>query len=186
MQHFRLRSLANSRRSTTGSLDLKSSTDDIASAYRKVPSRFVQHTTVAVVNPATSKVVLFYLPGSNFGGFPAVLNFCSIPTLITHILRVMFAIAEGAFFDDAIHVDPAAHGDSAQKTASWLYDILGWAFKPTKSAPPNYANPYLGLVCDLTLAVTRNLIDIRAKESTRVKALSMLCTPKHANPRSSK
>jgi hypothetical protein len=159
-------------------MDLTTSTDDVEAAYRKIPSKLTQHTTVAVLDtrkdPPT--VVLFYLPGSNFGGFPAVMNFCAIPTFITYILHVLFAIAEGAYFDDAIHIDPAELGDSAQETANWLYALLGWIFKPSKQARPGYTNPYLGLVCDATRAASHGYISIRAKESTRVKALRMLDT----------
>lgn len=149
------------------------SVDDIEAAYRKIPVRFPEYTVIAAVDPKSLEVCYFFLPGHNFGVFSAVLNFNAVPEMVTHVLRTFLAVPEGHYFDDAGRMDLAHLASSSQSTASQLYAMLGWALKPSKSLSPAAANPYLGLVCDLTRAASHNVALLSAKESSRLKALAM-------------
>eukprot|EP00962_Isochrysis_galbana_P053854 scaffold25360_cov122-Isochrysis_galbana.AAC.8 len=75
-------------------------TDDIASAYRMVPSAYPQFSVVCLADPDSGVACFFTMRGLNFGLAAAPTLFGRVPRIATQLLRRVLAVAVTSFYDD--------------------------------------------------------------------------------------
>ena len=132
------------------------SADDLADAYHGVPHIPTQLNlcVVAIRSPHTG-LMEFYISRTHlFGLAAAVVNFNSLPELMTAVCRRTGKAPSWHFFDDqgtldfetsAPTEDRIATGMSASDFVGFVYNKIGRPFKLSKPRPPANTQTHLGL-----------------------------------------
>jgi hypothetical protein len=149
-------------------------TDDIASAYRMIPSAHPMYTAVCLSEPGSGRASFFVMPGHNFGLACAPLNFNRLPELSTFAARVLLAVPADHFYDDSVVVDLAHSIHSSQGCLGDLHALLGIPFAPAKHVPGSPTAPYLGVLTDFSRLPAEGVMSMRLKPSRREKLLEAL------------
>ena len=142
-------------------------TDDLADAYRHVPSNAPNMTVVVLADPVTGTPYYFTLPGFNFGLRAAVLQFNRFPELMTAVARRLMNIVCSHYFDDYVVVEPLRSARHAQHCLATLHRLVGFPFAAAKHVKATGVFVFLGVQSDLsrahigtvTLAVTKRRTD---------------------------
>ena len=130
-------------------------TEDIASAYRRMPCCAPWYTVFAQWNPHTESVEYFRLQGFNFGLKSAVNAFNRLSSCIRELANRLLAICCSSYFDDFCVSEPtfAAGG---QQLLRDLAALVGVPFAGTrlgehrKSIRPAFVNAFLGVQHDFS------------------------------------
>jgi hypothetical protein len=117
-------------------------TDDIASAYRMIPSASPMYTIVCLCEPGSERASFFLMPGHNFGLACAPLNFNRLPELTTFAARMLLAVPTDHFYDDAVVVDLIPSIRSSQGCLGELHSLLGVPFAAAKHVAGSPTAPY--------------------------------------------
>jgi hypothetical protein len=133
----------------------KLGTEDIASAYRRMPCSEPWYTVFAQWNPHTESVEYFRLQGFNFGLKSAPNAFNRLSVCIRELANRLLAICCTSYVDDFCVPEPtfAAGG---QQLLRDLASLVGVPFAGTrlgehrKSVIPAFVNPFLGVQHDFT------------------------------------
>jgi hypothetical protein len=122
-------------------------TDDLANAYRHVPSRTPQYTVVMMPGP-DGQPAYFTLPGLNFGLSSAVLQFNRFPELMVAVARRLLGVVCTHFYDDYAVVEPAFSAKWGQWALRALHTAVGFPFAPKKAVDVSPRFVFLGVVTD--------------------------------------
>ena len=133
----------------------KLGTEDIASAYRRMPCSEPWYTVFAQWNPHTESVEYFRLQGFNFGLKSAPNAFNRLSVCIRELANRLLAICCTSYVDDFCVPEPtfAAGGQQLLRDLALL---VGVPFAGTrlgehrKSVIPAFVNPFLGVQHDFT------------------------------------
>jgi len=117
-------------------------TDDVASAYRRLPCAHPETTVVAIWDPAREGVAYYTMDGHNFGLSAAVLSFNRVSQLLATVARRFFGVAVAAYFDDFCVVEPKFAGSSGKRVLRALSELLGMEFSRDKDVPMAVSNPF--------------------------------------------
>jgi len=143
-------------------------TDDVCSAYRRVPCSQPECTLVCYWSLTGSSVkdpkpgaVYRSVFGHPFGLTAAVVNFNRIMEFTTTVASLFLGVLAEHYYDDymVIEVDhPKAKG-SAQQALDSLHKMLGMLpLAEDKHKPPGSTNDVLGVSCDLSQAARGTVI----------------------------
>ena len=124
-------------------------TDDLANAYRHVPSATPQFTVVMMPRPDGSPAY-FTLPGLNFGLASAVLQFNRFPELMVAVARRALGVVCTHFYDDYIVVEPSGSAWAGQRALRQLHELIGFPFAEKKAVDVSSRFTFLGVVTDFT------------------------------------
>ena len=161
------------------SLSLRLGTDDIASAYRILPSSMPEYTVTAVWKPGSlcdggrGHVAYFALRGFNFGLKSAPLHLASLMKPLVHAARVLLTVACADFYDDVVTVDVLSGRVSSQRTLGLFFQLCGYPFAPKKHERLRFSNAFLGVVTDFTTVALGYAI-MRVKEKRRRRLIDEL------------
>ena len=131
---------------------LAGGTDDLADAYRHVPSDDPRATCVVLAHPETKVPLYFTLPGFNFGLKSAVMQFNRFPEATTAIARRLLGVVCTHFYDDFAVVEPSETARGAQRALRKLHTLLGFPFSTEKEVDAEEVFTFLGVVSDLSSA----------------------------------
>ena len=148
-------------------------TEDLASAYRRVPVWQPEYTVVALKDPS-GELKFFIVPGHNFGLLSAVLNFNTVPEFTVHVARRMFASCCSHFYDDFPVCEPSFSCASSQKALWDLHQLLGFALAEKKHVPCALENDYLGIHNDFSQMYSRGEARVRVTDSRRADLIELL------------
>ena len=129
----------------------------------------------------------FVLRGFNFGLKSAPLHLGTALNPLVDLVRKLFLVPCGRFYDDVLTVDLRAHCASAQLCLNFFFSLVGFPFSPKKHERCKGANPFLGVVNDFSY-LHLGYVLIRIKEKRRRKLRAELrkvledgkMTPAHA------
>ena len=119
-------------------------TDDVASAYRHVPTADPRWTVVVSLGPQ-GEPEYYTLPGFNFGLKAAVPQFNRVTEAFTAIARRILGVVCTHYFDDFATVEPAAVCRNGQRTLGQLLRALGMPFAEKKHVPAAETFAFLGV-----------------------------------------
>lgn len=126
--------------------------DDMAAAYRQVPTDDPRFTFVAYFSVMRGGVVFRAVRGHNFGLKSAVSNFSRVPHLIAAVACRMLLYPTTHYIDDFISVDVAIAGTAGQQHFSQMAAVLGYRLDSKKRQLAASLNVALGVCVDLSLA----------------------------------
>ena len=152
-----------------GPWELLSGTDDLADAYRHIPTRSPQWTVVALWSPEEQAVRYFTLPGFNFGLKAAVPQFNRVAEATTLVANALLGVCCAHFFDDFNVTEPAQSARSGQAELGELHRLLGLPFSAEKHKPAAAVVVFLGVQTDLSEAVTQGKVSMRVTEERLLK-----------------
>ena len=124
-------------------------TDDVASAYRHVPTADPRWTVVALLGP-DGEPEYFTLPGFNFGLRAAVPQFNRVTEAVTAIARRLLGVVCTHYFDDFAVVEPRDVAANGQAVLGALLVAIGMPFAPKKHVPTAEVFVFLGVESNLT------------------------------------
>ena len=127
----------------SGSFGMALGTDDLAAAYRRVLVSTPQYTVVAVWGEGD--VVLFEMPGFNFGLHSAVMQFNRVSHAMCEVVRRVFAVCAGHYYDDYVVCEPSFARDSGQDALNAVLTDLGYPASGDKHEPMRSTNSFLGV-----------------------------------------
>ena len=131
---------------------LHHATDDVDSAYRRVPTAHPEATVVAIWDTVEGGVRYYTTNGHNFGLVTAVLTFNRASQLVVLLARRLFGVCVAAYFDDFNITEPVYAGASGKNVLRWLAEVVGIPLAPKKDVAFAAANAFLGVVTDLARA----------------------------------
>ena len=135
--------------------------DDIAAAYRVVPTSQPEFTVAAVWYPSLARVVFHQVHGHPFGLATSVTNFNRVPECLCAFARRFFAAAVDHFFDDYMCVDLASARGSAQHCLDFLHNAVRFPLEPRKRKHSSAVNVALGIEADLSKVSTCREVSYR-------------------------
>jgi hypothetical protein len=142
---------------------LMHSTDDVELAYRRMLAAHPEVTVVAIYDTVEMGVRYYTMDGHNFGLVAAVLSFNRHSQLMVAAARRHFGVPCCAYFDDYDTTEPTWCGRSGKLVLHRLHVLMGIPLAGgDKDVDPAAANPFLGVVSDLS-AVCEGLVIMRAK-----------------------
>ena len=152
-------------------LPLVLGTEDMKHAYRQCPVAPQDRccTTVAYWDSVKQDVQFVVLNGLPFGLSASVVAFNRTPALLTAISRRMGAALAVYFLDDTGILDLHACQGSAQALVRGVYQAAGADLDPLKSQPPASCRVFLGVLVNVGLAHTQELISFDLKPEYRAK-----------------
>ena len=145
---------------------MKVGTDDIASAYRLIPTAHPWYTVFGVADPE-GKVHFFCLPGHPFGLTSAVLNFNRVPRFAVFLARTLLGVLVNHFYDDCVIAEPDFSAESGQEMMGIIMRLLGLPFSDEKHVPVDDMAVFLGVVSDFSQLATRGIMTLRIKPERR-------------------
>ena len=148
-------------------------TDDIASAYRLIPTAQPWYTNFAVADPE-GNVHFFVLPGHNFGLTSAVLNFNRVPRFAVFLARTLLAVLGNHFYDDCVVAEPDFCAASGQRMMGLIMQLLGLPFSSEKHKPVDDLGVFLGVVSDFTELSSKGIMTLRIKPERRTALLDLI------------
>jgi hypothetical protein len=164
--------------------------DDESNAYRHSPTDSPHLAIVALVNPATGKTVFFCIRGHNFGVAAAVVNYCRKSALFTELCRRFLGVLVHNYVDDFTCADLLASKGtevamrsgqmlavgSSQGALHYMAIKLNVSLtrEPGKMVPWRVDPTSCGVQTDLSRWSTHGIINMRVKESSRVKVIAMV------------
>ena len=129
---------------------LHHATDDIASAYRQLRCAHPEYSVVAIWDTELRAVRYYTMYGHNFGLKSAVLSFNRHSQLMSWIAKAWFGVCNAAYFDDVDTVEPTYCGSTGKAILHRLAEAMGTPFAAEKDVPFGLANPFLGVMADLS------------------------------------
>ena len=130
-------------------------TEDIASAYRRMPCSEPWFTVFAQWDPFSERVVFFRLQGFNFGLKSAVVAFNRLSFRMQRAAVRLLPLCSGSYFDDFACVEPrfAAGGQALLRRFAALLRVpfAGASLGDGKSHAPRACNTFLGVVDDFSM-----------------------------------
>ena len=149
-------------------------TEDVASAYRRMPCCEPWYTVFAQLNPHTNQVEYYRLEGFNFGVKSAVNAFNRLAVCMREVANRVLAVCCSSFFDDFCVAEPS-FAPGGQQLLREMAKKLRLPFagerlgEHKKSIPPAARNTYLGVEHDFrgfvhTMASTARVRDAVIKE----------------------
>jgi hypothetical protein len=99
--------------------------DDIAAAYRKVPSAEPGLTLISLFCVSRGAVRYFSVHGMNLGLISAVVNFCRVSRFMCAVATRFFSVVCTAYFDDYMIVDTVISAGSARRSLAFLHNLIG-------------------------------------------------------------
>ena len=152
--------------------DVEIGLDDLASAYRRIPTASPEYMVAAVWDPDAGEgrgdVRYYELYGHAFGMVSSVLNFGRVPHLLCAVANRLFAAPADHFFDDYLQLDLASAMGSAQASLDDLHNAVRFPLEPKKRKASASSNVELGVECDLSGARTRREV-VYSPTPTRVR-----------------
>ena len=155
-------------------------TDDIASAYRLIPTSQPYYNVICAVDPDLSpesvggNVRFFVVPGHPFGLTSAVLNFNRVPRLAVYFARMILGVLTNSFYDDCVIVEPSFCARSGQECMQRIMQLIGMPFSEEKHEPVAPASPFLGVISDFTKSYTHGIMQMAIKPERRESLLALL------------
>jgi hypothetical protein len=119
-------------------------TDDVASAYRHVPTADPRWTVVVLLGPQ-GEPEYFTLSGFNFGLKAAVPQFNRVTEALTAVARRVLGVVCTHYFDDFATVEPASVCLNGQTTLGAMMRAVGLPFAPKKHVPAAETFAFLGV-----------------------------------------
>ena len=153
--------------------------DDMANAYRRVPSGQLNYSIVAVCHPASGAVQYHQIYGLNFGLSASVSQFSRLPHFLCASVCTLLAVPTDNYIDDIMHVDRA--GALGQRFANRLFASLGTHFQLSKQLASAPANTILGVHTELTFS-TCILTPHRTRASYLINELKALRAARIVHP----
>ena len=157
-----------------GATAMHSGTDDLTKAYRQFATSQPQYSTVAVWNPNLKRVEFFVLKGMPFGAAAAVNQFNRVPKFVVMVCRCFFGIAVCHYYDDYCICEPAPLAAHAQYILRRVHELLGFRLDVGKHERAKFANPFLGVITDFTMAHITGEASVRTKPERRLKLTAAL------------
>ena len=148
-------------------------TDDIASAYRLIPTAQPWYTMFAAADPA-GQVQFFCIPGHPFGLTSAVLNFNRVPRFAVFLARVLLGVLVNHFYDDCVVAEPSFCASSGQEMMGVIMRLLGLPFSQEKHVPMDDLGVFLGVVTDFTELATKGIMALRIKPERRANLINTI------------
>ena len=142
-------------------------TEDMASAYRKVPCADPNLNVVSLMDPDSGGLKFFLVPGCNFGLTAAVVAFNRVPEFMVHVARRMLASCVSHFFDDYPVCEPEWSAKSSQLFLGLLHDIIGLPFSLEKHRLADDTADYLGIQNDFSTVHIDGHVQVRMTPSRR-------------------
>jgi len=136
-----------------GPVPMASSTEDLAEAYRHVPTDAPQWTVVALWMPGAGargkgEVQLFTMPGFNFGLKTAVPQFNRTTDAYVAFSRHFLGICGCKFFDDFCVAEPEWCARHGQECMRGLHVLMGVPFAKAKQVDASEVVVFLGVESD--------------------------------------
>ena len=153
---------------------MRSGTDDLADAYRHIPTRSPQYTVVALWSPTEKEVRYFTLPGFNFGLKSAVPQFNRVAETTTLIANEIVGVVCCHFFDDYNVTEPTETAASGQGALWQLHLMLGLPFSQAKHVPAADLVVFLGVQTDLSRVQADGTVTMCVTEE-RIQKLGDRC-----------
>lgn len=155
--------------------NLRIATDDVESAYRRLPCRNADASVVAIWHTELDRVVFYTMPGHNFGLASAVLSFNRYTQFATACMRRLYGSPCAAYFDDYCMVEPVWCRNSAKVALRRVHLMLGMPLaEGAKDIPFLWANAFLGVISDLTRFHTDGIVTMRSKPERVAKIVVAL------------
>ena len=168
---------------SSGGLDLIHGTEDIAAAYRKVPSDSMAFTTIAMYNTRAlprpgeepngqgfcPRVQYVQMPGMPFGLTSSVTTFCSAATFAAHCARRLLAATTEGFVDDFSIVGMAAWDDAPQRAMVKLMRAIGLPFSGEKHERMAPINVFCGVISDFTRLRKEGIVMVYVSQKRKNK-----------------
>jgi hypothetical protein len=151
-------------------------TDDIDSAYRRVPTGHPSYGVVAQLDPK-GRVAYFIVPGLNFGLASAVNQFNRFPSLIVAFMRSVFGVVVAHYFDDYDVCEPTYAGTDGQRLLGEVHAELGILLAPGKHVPMAASNVFLGVTSEFGPRFEAERIVTMSPKPGRVESLTRLLQP---------
>ena len=142
-------------------------TEDMASAYRKVPCADPNLNVVSLMDPESGVLKFFLVPGCNFGLKAAVVAFNRVPEFMVHVARRLLASCVSHFFDDYPVCEPAWSAKSSQLFLGLLHEIMGLPFSLEKHFLADSTADYLGIQNDFSTVHVDGHVKVRMTPSRR-------------------
>ena len=155
--------------SLLGATAMHSGTDDLTKAYRQFATSQPQYSTVAAWNPKLKRVEFFVLKGMPFGAAAAVNQFNRVPKFVVMVCRCFFGISLCHYYDDYCICEPAPLASHAQHILRRVHELLGFRLDVGKHERAKFANPFLGVITDFTMAHITGDASVRTKPERRAK-----------------
>lgn len=134
--------------------------EDLASAFRRVPTSQPQYTIVVLYDPSTDSIVFHQVYGMCFGLSSAPLQFNRVPEFLCTLARVALAVLVDHYYDDftitdilgSTVIDDAGcyWSSSAQFSLAILCELAGFGFEIKKRKAADSINEGLGVKVDLS------------------------------------
>lgn len=153
---------------------MRHGTDDVASAYRRMPCAHPEATVVMVWDAERRCIAFYTMDGHNFGLSAAVLSFNRLTQLVATVARRFFGVLTAAYFDDYDTAEPDYAGRSGKSVLGALHEWLGMPLSSEKDVPMAVHNPFLGIVTDFSHFVSDGYVVMRPKPSRVEKLVSGL------------
>ena len=153
---------------------MRHGTNDLKSAYRRVPTAQPEYTVVAVWNDDAKRVEYCEVWGLNFGLLSAVTTFNRFPRLSVMAARRLMWIVTEHYFDDNDTCEPDTAGDTGQRYLVALSGptFFGFDYDPDQVSPMSGSNEFLGVLSDLSECDQgRVFMDVTASRRDKIRAL---------------
>ena len=146
-------------------LPLTHSTDDVELAYRRMAAAHPEASVVMLWDTRAGAVTYWLMDGHNFGLAAAVLSFNRYSQLVACVMRRLYGCPCAAYFDDYDITDQVAAGKSGKDALHYIHGLFGISLSGgEKDVPPAPANPFLGVISDLS-RVVEGVAVMRSKPS---------------------
>ena len=155
---------------------MRSGTDDLADAYRHVPTRSPEFTVVALWDPEAEgggAVRYFTLAGFNFGLKSAVPQLNRVAEAATLVALELLGVVCCHFFDDFNVTEPAETAASGQAALGSLMEMIGIPFSAAKHVAAEEKVVFLGVESDLSGAASKGEVRMRVTKE-RIDKLGAL------------
>jgi hypothetical protein len=145
--------------------------DDMKHAFRTMPQRIQEVSTVAYYSFAKGTAVFQQIPGHSFGKRASPLNFSRLPRLICHAAACFLLVLAAHYVDDFPSVDVKAGGPmSSQEALQAVFIAFGWNVELGKRKVGKLANIVLGVLVSLARILTDG-VAVVSPVRTKVEAV---------------
>jgi len=148
--------------------------DDMASAYRKVPTSQPQFTLIAIWSTTHESVRFHEVFGHNFGLLSAVTNFSRVPAILVAVARRLFAVMVENYIDDYMIPDFIFSKGSAQSSLGFVHNLFGFPLAPEKRKLVASSNIILGMICDMSRVSSERVVIFQPRGEKLEEALEIM------------
>ena len=130
--------------------ELTLSTDDVAKAYRKIPTSQPEYSVACIYDTQKDAAAYFITRGHPFGASSAVTNFNRSPALVCSASRRLLATPVDHFVDDFQEMDAKKCGANVQNAVWCIAKCIGVPMAKKKRVLPGAVRVILGVLVDVS------------------------------------